>query len=162
MPKRKIRIPPSLLSLDVGSMARHYKEIFEPHIRESPHVFFLQEARTTSHEIRAMEHRFREVVYFVLWDAWRKFAGIARHGILLCQIRGPECVEGYRLGYFALQLRDTRELLRNVRYPFEARLKGPDLSKNCKVLTLPVASMTLVISILSRVGAPMITSSCPM
>ena len=31
----------------------------------------------------------------------------------------PECVEGYRLGYYALQLRDIRVLLRNVHFPIE-------------------------------------------
>ena len=91
---------------------------------ESPHVLFLQEARTTPHELGAMKHRFREVVYVVLWDARRQSACIARHGLNLCQIRGPECVEGYRLGYYALQLRDTRVLLRNVHYPFEGPSEG--------------------------------------
>ena len=66
-----------------------------------------------------MKHRFREEEYFVLWDARRQLACIARHGLNLCQIRGPDCVEGYKLGYYALQLRDTRVLLRNVHYPFE-------------------------------------------
>ena len=61
-----------------------------------------------------MKHRFREV-----WDARRQLACIARHGLNLCQIRGPECIEGYRLGYFALQLRDSRVLMRNVHHPFE-------------------------------------------
>ena len=42
---------------------------------------------------RLMKHRFREVVYFVLWDARRHLACIARHGLNLCQKRGPECVE---------------------------------------------------------------------
>ena len=109
----------SLLSQNVGSMDRHSKENFEFLIEESPHVLFLQEARTTPHELRAMKHRFREVGYFVLWDARRQLACIARHGLNLCQIRGPQCVEGHRLGYCALQLRDTRVLLRNVQYPFE-------------------------------------------
>ena len=98
-------------------MARHSKEIFELLIGESSHVLFLQEARTTPHELRAMKHRFREVGYFVLWDARRQFACTARHGLNLCQIRGPECVERYKLGYYALQLRDTRVLLRNVHHP---------------------------------------------
>ena len=68
------------------------REIFELLSKESPHVLFLQEARTTPHELRAMKHRFREVEYFVLWDARRQSACIARHGLNLCQIRGPECV----------------------------------------------------------------------
>ena len=55
----------------------------------------------------------------MLWDARRQLACIARHGLNLCQIRGPECVEGNKQGYYALQLRDTRVLLRNVQYPFE-------------------------------------------
>ena len=109
----------SLMSWNVGSMARHSKENFELLVEESPHVLFLQEARTTPHELRAMKHRFREVVYFVLWDARRELACIARHGLNSCQIRGPECVEGCKLGYYALQLRDTRVPLRNVHYPFE-------------------------------------------
>ena len=49
----------------------------------------------------------------------RQLACIARHGLNSCQIRGPECVEGCKLGYYALQLRDTRVSLRNVHYPFE-------------------------------------------
>ena len=57
----------------------------------------------------------------MLWDARRQLACIARHGLNLCQIRGPECVERYRLGYYTLRLRDTRVLLRDVHYPF----KGP-------------------------------------
>ena len=73
-------------------MARHNKEIFELLIKESPHVLFLQEARTTPHELRAMKHRFREVVYFVLWDARHQLACIARHGLNLSQIRGPDWV----------------------------------------------------------------------
>ena len=68
-----------------------------------------------------MKHRFRAVVYFVLWDARHQLACIARHGLNLCQIRGPECVEGYKLDYYALQLRDTRVLLRHVHYPFEGQ-----------------------------------------
>ena len=79
-------------------MARHSKHIFELLIKESPHVLFLQEARTSPHELRAMKHRFREAGFFVLWSARRQLACIARHGLNLCQIRGPECVEGYRLG----------------------------------------------------------------
>ena len=67
-----------------------------------------------------MKHRAREVGgYFALWGARRQLACIARHGLNLCRIRGPECVVGYRLGYFAIQLRDTRVLLRNVHYPSE-------------------------------------------
>ena len=100
-------------------MARHSKEISDLLIKESPHVLFLQEARTTPHELGAMKHRFWEVGYFVLWTARRQSACIARHGLNLCQMRGPECVERYRLGYYALQLRDTRVLLRNVHHPFE-------------------------------------------
>ena len=46
-------------------------------------------------------------------------ACVARHGLNLWQIRGPDCVEEYRLGYYALQMRDTRVLLRNVHYPSE-------------------------------------------
>ena len=57
-------------------------------------TFFLQEARTTPSELRAMKHRSLEVVYFVLWDVRRQLACIARLGLNLCQIRGPECVEG--------------------------------------------------------------------
>ena len=109
----------SLLSWNVGSMARHSKDIIELLINESTHVFFAQEARTTPHELGALKHRFREVGYSVPWDATRQLACIARHGLNLCQTRRPDCVEGYRLGYFALQLRDTRVLLRNVHYPFE-------------------------------------------
>ena len=144
----------SLLSRNVGSMARHSKEIFELLIKDSPHVLFLQEARTTPHELRAMKHRFREVEYFVLWDARRQLACIARHGLNLCQIRGPECVEGYKLGHYALQLRDTR----NVHYLFESPSERPSLSRNWKVLTLPVASLTLVISTLSLRGVLVIIS----
>ena len=40
-----------------------------------------------------MKHRSLEVVYFVLWDVRRQLACIARLGLNLCQIRGPECVE---------------------------------------------------------------------
>ena len=69
----------SLLSWNVGSMAWHSKGIFELLIKESPHVLFLQEARTTPHELRAMKHRFRAVVFFVLWDARHQLACIARH-----------------------------------------------------------------------------------
>ena len=57
----------SLVSSNVGSMARHSKDIFELFISETPHVLFLQEARTTPHELRAMKHRFREVGYYVLF-----------------------------------------------------------------------------------------------
>ena len=67
-----------------------------------------------------MTHRFREVRYFVLWDARRQLACIARHGLNVCQIRGPDCVEPFWVGYYALQLRDTRVLLRNVHSPSEA------------------------------------------
>ena len=94
MVRWKIRTPSLfLLSWNVGSMARH-KEIFELLVSESPHVLFLHEARTTPHELREMKYRFREVGYFVLWDVRRQLACIARHGLNLCQIRGPECVEG--------------------------------------------------------------------
>ena len=65
--------------------------------------------------------------YFVLWDARRQLPCIARHGLNLCQIRGPEGVEGYKLGYYALQLRDTRE--RNVHYPFEGPAEGAKLEQ---------------------------------
>ena len=68
-------------------MALHSKEIFELLIKESPHVLFLQEARITPHEPRAMKHRFREVGYFVLWDARRQLACIARYGLNFCQMR---------------------------------------------------------------------------
>ena len=75
-------------------MARHSKAIFELLISESPHVLFLQAARTTPHELRAMKCRFREVVYFVLWGAGRQLASIARHGLNLCQIRGLSVLRG--------------------------------------------------------------------
>ena len=52
-------------------------------------------------------------------DVRRQLVCIARHGLNFCQIRGPECVAGYRLGYYALQLRETRVLLRNAHHPSE-------------------------------------------
>ena len=67
-------------------MARHSRDIFELLDGESSHVLLLQEARTTTHELRAMKHRFREVGHFALWDAKRQQACIARHGLNLCQI----------------------------------------------------------------------------
>ena len=118
MPRWKIRIPPSLCCPGTsGRWLGTARTILSFSLRNPPHVLFLQEARTTPHELWAMKHRFREVGYFVLWDARRQFACTARHGLNLCQIRGPECVEGFRLGYFAPQLRDTRVLLRSVHYP---------------------------------------------
>ena len=55
-----------------------------------------------------MKHPFREVGYFVLWDATRQLVCTARRGLNLSQTRRPlECVEGFRLGYFALHLRNT-------------------------------------------------------
>ena len=74
----------------------------------------------------------------MLWDARRQLACIARHGLNVCQIRGTECVEGYRLGYYALQLRDTREM---ITARLRVRLKRPNLSTNWNVLTLPVCSL---------------------
>ena len=76
-----------------------------------------------------MKHRFRDVGYFVLWDARRQSACIARHGLNLCQIRGPECVEGCKLGGCALQLRNTRVMLRNVHYPSEGTSERANLDK---------------------------------
>ena len=49
-----------------------------------------------------------------------------------------ECVEGYRPGYYALQLRDTRVLLRNAHHPLEGpserakleqELEGVDIAR---------------------------------
>ena len=116
MPRWKIRIPPSLCC---PGMSGRWLGTARTFLSFSLRNLFLQEARTTPHELRAMKHRYREVGYCVLWDARRQLAFIARHGLNLCQIRGPECVEGYKQGYYALQLRDTRVLLRNVQYPFE-------------------------------------------
>ena len=62
-------------------------------------------------------------------DVRRQLACIARHGLNLCQIRGPECVAGYRLGYYALQLRETRVLLRNAHHPSEGPSEGSSLSR---------------------------------
>ena len=81
-------------------------------------------------------------------DARRQLACIARHGLNVCQIRGPKCAEGYRLGYYALQLRDTWVLLRNVHFPFE----GP--SERAKLEQLVILTPSLV-------GALVITCSCP-
>ena len=117
----KIRIPPSLCCPGTsGRWLGIAREFFELHISESPACpFFLQEARTAPHELRAMKHRSPTVGYFVLWSARRQLACIARHGLNLCQIRLPECVEGFKLGSYALQLPDTRVLLRNVHCPSE-------------------------------------------
>ena len=50
--------------------------------------------------------------------SWPAFA---RHGLNLCQVRGPECVEESQAGLLhALQLRNTRVLLTKcLSYPFE-------------------------------------------
>ena len=134
----KIRTSLFLILKTSGRWLGTARKFFELLIGESPHVLFLQEARTTPHELRAMKHRFLEVGYFVLWDTRRQFDYTARHGLNLCQIRGPECVERYKLGYYALQLRDTRVLLRSVHCTHEDRLKGPNLRRNWNVLPLPV------------------------
>ena len=65
----------------------------------------------------------------MLWDARRQLACIATHGLNLCQIGGPGCVEGYKLGFYALQLRDTRVLLRNVYFPSEGPSERAELEQ---------------------------------
>ena len=44
-------------------------------------------------------HRYRQLPHT---HHHHQLACIARHGLNLCQIRRPECVEGYKLGYYAL------------------------------------------------------------
>ena len=139
----------SSLSWNVGSMTRHSKEIFELLIRGSQTM--------SSSCRRPAPHRMSFCGRWgILCSGMPRcqLACNARHWLNLCQIRGPHCVEGYKLGYFALQLRDTTTRL-------TVRLKGkPSLSRNWKVLTLPVASLTLVTSTLSPRGALVITSTC--
>ena len=105
----------SLLSWNVGSMARHSKANFELLISESPRPF---SAGGPHHTARAQGDE-ASLSGSGVFCALGCIACIARHGLYLCQTRGPECVEWYRLGYCALQLRDTRVLLRNVHYPSE-------------------------------------------
>ena len=123
--------------------------------------FLLQEASTTPHELRAMKHRFREVGYFVLWDARRQSACMARHGLNLCQIRGHDCVEGYTLVYHALQLRDTRVLLRTVHFPFEGPSERAKLEQELEGVDIARCSIDLGDFNALRC-APVITSSCLM
>ena len=106
-----------VITLNIGSMAKHLGQLVELLLTHCPHILLLQEAKTTDHELRAWRHRLRDLGYCIYIDRDHDLACIWRRGLNIARIRPPDALSTYRLNYYALQLKDTRILLRNVHYP---------------------------------------------
>ena len=106
-----------VITLNIGSMAKHLGQLVELLLTHCPHILLLQEAKTTDHELRAWRHRLRDLGYCIYIDRDHDLACIWRRGLNIARIRPPDALSTYRLTYYALQLKETRILLRNVHYP---------------------------------------------
>ena len=105
-----------VITLNIGSMAKHLGQLLEL-LLLNLHILLLQEAKTTDHELRAWRFRLRDFGYCINVHRGHELACIWRRGLNIARIRPPDALSTYRLTYYALQLKETRILLRNVHYP---------------------------------------------
>ena len=98
-------------------MAKHLGLLVGLLLVNCPHILLLQEAKTTDHELRAWRFRLRDLGYYIDVHRGHELACIWRRGLNIVRIRPPDELSPFRLTYYALQLKDTRVLLRNVHYP---------------------------------------------
>ena len=106
-----------VITVNIGSMAKHLGLLVGLLLVNCPHILLLQEAKTTDHELRAWRFRLRDLGYYIDVHRGHELACIWRRGLNIVRIRPPDELSAFRLTYYALQLKDTRVLLRNVHYP---------------------------------------------
>jgi len=106
-----------IYSQNIGSLALHADLIFERLLADSPHIYFFQEARANDSQFRALVCRAREIGYMVSRDSSKDLACFWRRGLNMVRITAPVAASAFKVNCFALQLKNTRVLLRNVHFP---------------------------------------------
>ena len=108
----------TILSQSVGTVGLHDDHILESLVEVSPHICFLQEARTSGDaDLRAWRCQLRAWGFQLHLEPRTHLRCLWRRGLNLAPIAAPLEAASWRVAYYALQLRRSRALLRNVHDP---------------------------------------------
>jgi len=107
-----------ILSWNIGTLSLRNHLVARLLLDEAPHLCLLQEARCAGHEFRALCATLRDMGYVAKLDASRNLLAIWRRGLDCAPIDAGLGSNGhYRVQRLALDLADTRVVIRNIHAP---------------------------------------------